>query len=123
MEAFTAFGNIFSSFIESINMFFFWQSLFVIKIKFLSPKTYFSELYETKMKVEVEIQSSFKAEYNLYHHISLFIQNLTLIVLQYVLGIHPKGEILIQILAASILMNQTEKEFFFDSLLSLWLTY
>ena len=75
------------------------------------------------MKVEVEIQSSFKAEYNLYHHISLFIQNLTLIVLQYVLGIHPKGEILIQILAASILMNQTEKEFFFDSLLSLWLTY
>ena len=78
------------------------------------PETYFSEPYETKVKVEK--QSSFKAQYNLCHQIFLFIQNLTLIVPQCVLGIQPKGKIWIRILAASILMHQMEKEFFF------WLT-
>lgn len=68
------------------------------------------------------MQFSFKAEYNLYHQTSLFIQNLTLIVPQYALGIQPKGKILIQILAASLLTNQMKKEFCFDLLLRLWQT-
>lgn len=41
----------------------------VIK-KFLFLKAHFSEFCATKMKVEVEMQSSFKTEYNFYHEIS-----------------------------------------------------
>lgn len=62
------FGNIFSSLIEIINMFSSGKDC-VIK-KFLFLKAHFSEFCASKMKVEVEMQSSFKTEHNFYHKIS-----------------------------------------------------